>query len=87
MYTQNQKAFTQPVFPVNPLPFLLELTDLIRTEGTVAINSDKGKMLLLTINMQSYGHLATIDLCDEFSRLSRVILNDYMNGHIKSITP
>ena len=73
MYSNNQKAFAAPGMPCNPLPFLIELTDLIRKNGTDYIKSDAAKMLLLTVNMQAYGQLSTIDTCDEWNRLKDVI--------------
>ena len=74
MYTNNQKAFAALVMPCNPLPFLIELTELIRQNGTDYIKTDAAKMLLLTINMQAYGQLSTIDTLNESVRLTKIIL-------------
>lgn len=73
MYTVNQLAFNSPAFPCNPLPFLNELFELVKAEGTNTIRSDKAKMLLLTINQISYGQAAIIDTFEEYCRLKALI--------------
>ena len=73
MYSNNQKAFAALVMPCNPLPFLIELTELISKNGTDYIKTDAAKMLLLTINMQAYGQLSTIDTLNEWNRLNGIV--------------
>ena len=58
--------------PVNPLPFLYNLIELIKEKGTDAIRSDEAKALLWVVNAQCYGQMAIIDLCMEWDRLKAV---------------
>lgn len=71
-FTENQLAFKSPALPVNPLPFLTELIHQVRVGGSEFIQTDGAKMLLLTINIMAYGQLATIDLPNEWERLSKI---------------
>jgi hypothetical protein len=65
----NDQAMFAPSLPCNPIPFLTDLADLVREQGTDAIKSDKAKRLLWVVIAQSYGQLACVDLCKEFTRL------------------
>ena len=56
-------------FPCNPIPFANGLAELVRERGTDAIRSPDAQRILWILMAQSYGQLATIDLCDEWSKL------------------
>lgn len=55
--------------PVNPIPFLQGLIDLLKEKGTDAIKSDEAKMMLWTINANAYTQLGSIDMYAEWQRL------------------
>jgi hypothetical protein len=56
-------------FPVNPIPFANGISEIVMSEGTDTIESDEVKKLLWVLMAQAYGQMATIDLCDEWTRL------------------
>ncbi len=64
-------AIESPSFPCNPIPFANGLADLVRDNGTDSIKSDDAKRILWILMAQSYGQLATIDLCDEWDKLTK----------------
>lgn len=55
--------------PCNPIPFARGLADLVSDNGTDSIKSDNAKRVLWILIAQAYGEVATIDLCEEWSRL------------------
>jgi len=65
-------AMFSECLPVNPTPFLIKATELIRENGTDYIKSDQIKAILWVVLAQSYGQLALIDLSKEWDRLSQV---------------
>ena len=65
-------ALFEEALPVNPLPFLSRIIELIKEKGTDHIRSDEVKALLWVVMAQSHGQLATIDLCEEWDRLKAV---------------
>ena len=65
-------ALFSECLPVNPLPFLIKATGLIRENGPDYIQSDQIKAILWVVLTQIYGQLATIDLFKEWDRLSQV---------------
>ena len=66
---QIYHALESASFPCNPIPFANGLADHVRKHGTDSIKSDEAKRLLWVLMAQSYGQLATIDLCDEYDLL------------------
>ena len=58
-------AMFSECLPVNPLPFLVKATELIRENGTGYVKSDTIKAILWVVLAQSYGQLALIDLSEE----------------------
>ena len=72
IYLQEHLVMFDECLPVNPLPFLLKATDLIREKGTDYVKSDQIKAILWVILAHSYGQLATINLCEEWERLGQV---------------
>jgi hypothetical protein len=73
MTDQQRKNLTTAMFnssfPVNPIPFANGISEMVMNEGTDAIKSDEVKKVLWVLMAQSYGQLATIDLCEEWDRL------------------
>ena len=73
MTTQERHNLTTAMFnssfPVNPIPFANGISEIVMNEGTDAIQSDEVKKVLWELMAQAYGQMATIDLCDEWSRL------------------
>jgi len=73
MTTQERHNLTTAMFnssfPVNPIPFANGISEIVMNEGTDAIQSDEVKKVLWVLMAQAYGQMATIDLCDEWSRL------------------
>ena len=65
-------AMFSEFLPVNPLPFLIKATELIRENGPDYIQSDQIKAILWVVLTQSYGQMASIDLSEEWDRLSQV---------------
>ena len=63
-------ALAEESFPCNPIPFANGLADLVRGRGTDSIKSDDAKRILWVLMGQAYGQLATIDLSDEWDRLT-----------------
>ena len=70
------EAMFDTSMPVNPIPFAMGLSDFIKDEGTSAIKGDRARAMLWVLMAQSYGDLATIDLCDEWRRLCKVIMEE-----------
>lgn len=66
---QLTAALESESFPCNPIPFANGLAELVREQGTDAIRSPDAKRILWILMAQSYGQLATIDLCDEWDKL------------------
>lgn len=64
-------AFDSESFPCNPIPFATALATHVREFGTDSIKSDDAKRILWILMGQAYGQLATIDMCDEWDRLSK----------------
>ena len=58
-------------FPCNPIPFANSLADHVREFGTDSIKTDDAKKILWILMGQAYGQLATIDLSDEWDRLTK----------------
>jgi hypothetical protein len=58
-------------FPCNPIPFANGLAEHVKDNGTDSIKSDQAKRVLWILMAQAYGQLATIDLCDEWDRLTK----------------
>jgi len=54
-------------FPCNPKPFAVALFEHF---DAGSITSDEAKQVLWVLMAQAYGQLATIDLCEEYKRLS-----------------
>jgi len=71
-YPEEHLAMFEENLPVNPLPFLLKITELIRMHGTAVVKSDRIKAILWIVMAQSYGQMASIDLCEEWERLRQV---------------
>ena len=67
------RAFKCECFPCNPLPFAKALGDLVRENGTDSIRSDEARAILWILMAQAYGQMATVDLCDEWTRLDKAI--------------
>ena len=67
-------AFNCAAFPCNPRPFAAALGDLCALDGTDAIRSDTAKAILWVLIAQSYGQLATVDLCKEWDRLYQALI-------------
>ena len=65
-----QDARFSPAMPCTPMPCLLGLTDMVQQRGSSALETDEAKQILWVLMAQSYGQLASIDLCCEYSRLS-----------------
>ena len=65
------EALESEAFPCNPIPFASGLAKLVRMKGTDAIKTDEAKRILWVLMAQSYGQLATIDLHDEWGRLTK----------------
>ena len=57
-------------FPCNPIPFANGLAELVMDKGTDSIQTDEAKRILWILMAQAYGQLATVSLCDEWSRLA-----------------
>jgi hypothetical protein len=72
MKTQDrlQSAIEDSSFPCNPIPFAQGLADFMRDNDTSAIRSNEAQRILWILMAQSYGQMATIDLCDEWERLT-----------------
>jgi len=66
-------AFDGDCFPCNPIPFATALAAHVREFGTDSIKSDDAKKILWILMGQAYGQLATIDMCDEWDRLSATV--------------
>lgn len=58
--------------PCNPKPFAYALAEHF---DSVSIKSDDAKMVLYTLMQMAYGELATINLYEEYKRLSEVYEN------------
>lgn len=58
-------------FPCNPIPFAIGIADYVREHGTDSVRSDAVKRILWILMAQSYGQMASIDLCAEWNRLSK----------------
>lgn len=65
-------AFSWPSLPCNPRPFLTQLTEGVKANGTGWINTDHAKGLLMTLMLQAYDGI-TPDLFNEFSRLTETL--------------
>jgi hypothetical protein len=65
------KAIDSDGFPCNPIPFANSLADHVREFGTDSIKTDDAKKILWILMGQAYGQLATIDLSDEWDRLTK----------------
>lgn len=65
-------AMFSDALPVNPLPFLFKIIEIVREKGTDHIKSDEAKAMLWVVMAQSFGQLATIDLCEEWERLKKI---------------
>lgn len=72
--TRIRDTFRAEAFPCNPLPFLIALTEHVRTEGTKAIRDDLSKAALLVVIQQAYGQCAYVDSCTEHDRLCKRLL-------------
>lgn len=76
---EREKLLKNPVytaidgesFPCNPIPFANSLADHVREFGTDSIKTDDAKKILWILMGQAYGQLATIDLSDEWDRLTK----------------
>jgi len=67
-------AFDGESFPCNPIPFATALAAHVREFGTDSIKDDKAKAILWILMGQAYGQLATIDMSDEWDRLSKSVI-------------
>jgi len=65
------QAMFDSSFPVNPIPFAKGLADYVRENGTDSIKGDTARRILWVLMAQSYGQLASVDLCSEWSRLEK----------------
>ncbi len=68
--TQICTALDCPSFPGNPIPFATALADLVRECGTDSIKGDEAKRILWILMSQAYGQMSTVDLSDEWDRLT-----------------
>jgi len=68
---QVYKAIDSESFPCNPIPFANALADHVRVFGTDSIKTDDAKRILWILMGQAYGQLGTIDLSDEWDRLTK----------------
>ena len=64
-------ALESTSFPCNPIPFANGLAEHVSANGTDSIESDQAKRILWILMAQAYGQIATIDLCDEWRRLTK----------------
>lgn len=64
-------AIESAVMPCNPIPFANSLANGVRAKGTDWIKSRQAQRILWVLLSQSYGQLSTIDLLDEYERLTR----------------
>ena len=71
-FERLENAIFDESFPCNPIPFARGVADYVREHGTDSIRSDAVKRILWILMSQSYGQLATIDLCAEWDRLSKL---------------
>lgn len=69
MTDRLQTAMFDSCFPCNPVPFAIGLAEYVKSHGSDSIKSDEAKRILWVLMAQAYGQLASIDLCDEWSRL------------------
>jgi hypothetical protein len=67
-------------FPCNPIPFANGLAEHVKDNGTDSIKSDQAKRILWILMSQAYGQLATIDLWDEWDRLTKRRYGNIGNG-------
>lgn len=65
------KAIDDESFPCNPIPFANALADHVREFHTDSIKTDDAKKILWILMGQAYGQMATIDLNDEWDRLTK----------------
>ncbi len=63
------KAMFDTSFPINPIPFANGISEIVMNEGSDTIETDEVKKILWVLMAQAYGQMATIDLCEEWSRL------------------
>jgi hypothetical protein len=68
--TKTDLAFKSSAFPCNSLPFLNRMIEIVKENGNDAQTSDQYKANLLVIMGQTFGQLATIDICDLYQELS-----------------
>ena len=68
---QVYTAIDAESFPCNPIPFANSLADHVRVFGTDSIKTDDAKKILWILMGQAYGQMATIDLNDEWDRLTK----------------
>jgi hypothetical protein len=62
-----QDAMFANCLPCNPKPFASALKEF----DSVSIRSDEAKKVLWVLMAQAYNELATIDMMDEYKRLSK----------------
>jgi hypothetical protein len=73
---REDTAFMSNAMPCNPLPFLNRMHEIIKDNGTDYTSSLQFKANLLVVMQQTFGQLATIDLCDLWQELN----TDYKIG-------
>ena len=64
-------ALFSDALPCNPRPFARAIEEGCQDNGTDWIRTSSAKRILWVLLAQSYGQLATVDLCEEWSRLRR----------------
>jgi hypothetical protein len=74
--TREDTAFMSPAMPCNPLPFLNRMHEIIKENGTNYTSSLQFKANLLIVMQQTFGQIATIDICDLWQELN----TDYKIG-------
>lgn len=80
--TMNERiitAFAGTSFPINPIPFSNAISDFVRENGTNSIQSDEAKAILWVLIAMAYGQMASIDLSDEWNRLSSILCKEELS--------
>ncbi len=70
-FERLENAIFDTSFPCNAIPFARGVADYVREHGTDSVQSDSVKRMLWILMAQSYGQMATIDLCAEWDRLNK----------------
>jgi len=73
-------AFAGTCLPGNPVPFCNAISNFVRENGTDSIQNDKAKAILWVLMAQAYGQMASIDLHDEWARLSSILCKEEHNN-------